>query len=249
MNILGFLNIIFVRIPIVIILGALLKRGSKLVHPTIVILVLINAFLLMPRPYKKSDSFPGEKPCFHNQRIITNAIEMYNIDKDQKMTSLDLSVLLEEKYLKELPQKPIKECEYYSEGDISKDGYIACKRHRSFELICRNQEKEREEEEKTLAYKITNYFPNLNDSLIQLSNNVMEFITRILNWLPFGNIFFFLLLLLYCAIGFTIQTTTMPYLIASIISFFIVLFEYLITVLLVKNKNGLTRNNNKMVSL
>jgi hypothetical protein len=67
--------------------------------------------------------------CLSNIRVITGAIEMYNMDHSQMMTELDLDKLVESHYLKEIPIKPTDKCDYFIVGDILSDGYIACKKH------------------------------------------------------------------------------------------------------------------------
>ncbi len=234
MNILGFLNIIFVRIPIIVLLVALIKKKNRFVHHTIVIMWLINLALLMPPPLRHVHPDASIKTCFSNIRVIDGAIEMYNLDNDQKMTSLDFSVLLKEKYLKELPRKPRSECDYYSEGDLTQGGYIACKKHGSIESSIRKQEKELEEKKKTIDYKLTNTFPNLDEFLKKISDTIMSCFSRVINWLPLGNIAFFIFFAIYCVLGFTIQSTNMPYLIFSLISLIFVLTQYLLTKFLCK---------------
>jgi hypothetical protein len=69
-----------------------------------------------------------QKMCFMTQRLIFGAVEMYNMDNDVKMTSLDIPLLEKKKYIRKIDEK----CEYYSVGDLSKDGYVSCKIHGSF---------------------------------------------------------------------------------------------------------------------
>ena len=64
-----------------------------------------------------------------NVLLIQNAVEMYNMDNDTMMTTLDLKTLVNKHYLRDIPKGPEPDCEYYSTGDLSGDGYIACKRH------------------------------------------------------------------------------------------------------------------------
>ena len=73
------------------------------------------------------------RKCRINMRDINTAIDMYNMDSSIMMeTQLDLPTLIKGKYLRKELEKPTPECEYYIEGDISKDGCIACKKHGSF---------------------------------------------------------------------------------------------------------------------
>ncbi len=79
--------------------------------------------------FKAARNSAREKACFSNQRVLTGAVEMYNMDHDTMMTTLDIDTLVKGRYLKSAPKGPEPECEYFSIGDLSKDGVIACKRH------------------------------------------------------------------------------------------------------------------------
>ena len=80
--------------------------------------------------FKRARDLAREKACFSNMRILEAAIEMYNMDnEDNMMKTLEIEKLLKGKYLIEVPHGPEPDCEYYSVGDMSVDGEIACKRH------------------------------------------------------------------------------------------------------------------------
>ena len=67
--------------------------------------------------------------CHSNIRVLSGGVEMYNMDHSTMMSTLNIDTLIKEKYIKYPPQTPDPECEYYSEGDLAKDGFIACKKH------------------------------------------------------------------------------------------------------------------------
>ncbi len=67
--------------------------------------------------------------CYSNIRVLTGAVEMYNMDHATMMSTLDTDTLVKEHYLKYPPKGPDPDCEYYSEGDLIEDGIIACKKH------------------------------------------------------------------------------------------------------------------------
>ena len=69
--------------------------------------------------------------CLLNQTFISSAIDDYNHDNEDKMmTTLDIPFLLKTKYLS--PDRMLdNNCEYYTEGDLTQGGYIACKIHGS----------------------------------------------------------------------------------------------------------------------
>ncbi len=56
---------------------------------------------------------------------------MYELDNGKEpMTTLDISLLVKWKYLQERDM-PNKDCELYSVGNLTENGYIACKTHGS----------------------------------------------------------------------------------------------------------------------
>ncbi len=69
-----------------------------------------------------------QKECFK----IQQAFDMYNMDNSEIMTYPDIPLLVKKHYLKEEDVLNNK-CEYYAVGDISKDGYISCKTHGSYQ--------------------------------------------------------------------------------------------------------------------
>ena len=239
---LGFLNIIFIRIPILFLYYKLFNIKDSIGHKFYVILLFLslsfyNFLLLVPPPVKRTHIDTREKSCFSNQRVIMGAIEMYNMDNKQMMTSIDFSRLLEGKYLKEIPQKPTNECDYFSEGDLSEDGYISCKKHGSVYLLNKKSEKEseeahriQEEKEKTIPYKVMTFFSSFDGFFINFSNNLLDVFERIIRLLPFwefiGTIIFYSFIF---GFGFTIRTTTLSYLGFSVLTLFLLLYEYFST--------------------
>ena len=69
--------------------------------------------------------------CLLTQTFISSAADMYNNEHEENMmTTLDLAILVEGKYLRP-DYAPTKHCVYYTEGDLTDGGYIACKIHGS----------------------------------------------------------------------------------------------------------------------
>lgn len=71
--------------------------------------------------------------CHSTQRVISSAIEMYNMDHSHYLTALEDKLvrnpgLLIPEYLSS-PIKNTYECKYSSQGDLSKDGSILCSSH------------------------------------------------------------------------------------------------------------------------
>jgi len=76
--------------------------------------------------------------CFANQRVLTGAIEMYNMDNATMKTSLIREdyqpggALIKNGYLQNDLPLPEPGCEYFSSGDLTKDGRIECRIHGTF---------------------------------------------------------------------------------------------------------------------
>ncbi len=81
------------------------------------------------------EATPVETACEHNQRVILGAIEMYNMDHQEMIKTLDDSmvraggVLVKESYLKTPIESPAKDCVYASNGDLSVSGRVTCRVH------------------------------------------------------------------------------------------------------------------------
>lgn len=79
---------------------------------------------------------PGEeaekKACLSNMKYLTGAIELYNFDHSPMLTSIDSStipMLITQGYLKKNITLPTPQCAYYSHGDVSDSGVVACSFH------------------------------------------------------------------------------------------------------------------------
>ena len=108
--------------------------------------IVINVITSLPE--KKFDhSRSREKACFSNIRVISGAVEMYNMDHSVMMTNLDINALVQERYLKSAVTGPEKECEYLTEGDLTEDGYIYCKLHGDIGKLKEKEIQARKEEE------------------------------------------------------------------------------------------------------
>lgn len=68
-----------------------------------------------------------KKSCFSNLRILSGAVEMYNMSNNEKpMTALNIEELVKNHYLMREPEGPMEKCEYYMENNE-----IKCKYHGS----------------------------------------------------------------------------------------------------------------------
>lgn len=75
------------------------------------------------------------KACYSNQRVLTGAVEMYNMDNEKMLLGLNeeiIKILADEKYVRSAPKCP-DGGRYISEGDLSSSGKIKCSKHGSFE--------------------------------------------------------------------------------------------------------------------
>lgn len=95
------------------------------------ILFAVGIIFTMAYPnFKVARTKAREKACFSNIRVLSGAVEMYNMDNATVMKSLDINTLVKQHYIKEVPEKPEPECEYESKGDLSEEnGIIYCKFH------------------------------------------------------------------------------------------------------------------------
>lgn len=83
----------------------------------------------------------GIKGCFGDQRLLIGAIEMYNMDEEHNILSIEhgeIEELINKKYIKNWPSEYMnnesrKKCKYTSFGDLSDNGYIYCEYHGSIE--------------------------------------------------------------------------------------------------------------------
>lgn len=88
--------------------------------------------------FKKARSNAQMAACYANIRILTAAVEMYNMDHPQQAISklsdadgLEGGILLKGKYLSAPIQKADPECAYESSGDLTTGGKIRCRKHGS----------------------------------------------------------------------------------------------------------------------
>ena len=114
------------------------KLFSKLNRSTIINLICVYLcinFMLACTNFGyvcilRSRTSARQKACYSNIRVLQGAVEMYNMDNKTLMTTLDIKKLEEGNYLKPNSiKKPEYECDYFSDGDLSKEGVVACKLH------------------------------------------------------------------------------------------------------------------------
>jgi len=101
----------------------------------LIILAIVGIMTAIAIPNTSRRSRPGharQRACQANMRVIMGAIEMYNMDSNEMMRTLDsetMDRLLSGKYLKSPIIGAEKDCTYSSIGDMSEDGQVACSVH------------------------------------------------------------------------------------------------------------------------
>ncbi len=100
-------------------------------------LIMVSILLAMATPnFEMSRAEARRKSCFSNIRVLSGAIEMYNMDNTSFIsTDLNLKELVKGRYLKSEKNftdpdlLPEKSCEYHIRGDFTQDGLVYCKYH------------------------------------------------------------------------------------------------------------------------
>lgn len=91
----------------------------------------IPAALAIPN-FRKARQQARQKACFANQRVLMGAIEMYNMDHDTMITTIDentMRLLEEGSYLKGKMQMAEKDCYFGATGPLDKNGVVICAIH------------------------------------------------------------------------------------------------------------------------
>ena len=141
---------------------------------------IVNIFSALP-PRKHGHIRSREKACYSNIRVISGAMEMYNMDHDTMMTTLDLNTLQEQNYLKKI-NPPDDGCEYHSQGNFTDNGYVYCSKHGDIEGFTKSKEEEEEIKNSTfldsfiskiwsLEMKIDNFLLSLINPLLNKVNS------------------------------------------------------------------------------
>ena len=233
---LGLLNIVFIKIPSIIIFIniCLLSKNKSLWVSRLFCIFFVNYFCLaiIPEINEKFTTFPtnkSQKACFATMKNFGYAVEMYNMDNNTPMTSLDISVLLKGNYLKDNSEKLTKECDYYSEGDLSKDGYICCRKHGSI-IQLKQEEDERQkrikEKQESLLYKIQNYSSPYDRYIIEIIKSLIDVLNYICIIPLMGPVLQLIVFFATFVLGFTLRLTNLTYLIISIITLLVLISDY-----------------------
>ena len=104
-------------------------KGFRLAELMIVVAVIgVLAAIATPN-FRKARESARDKACMANIRVISGAVEMYNMDNPGMMKQLDLRALLKGKYLKSEVVPAESGCRYMSVGDLSESGEVYCQLH------------------------------------------------------------------------------------------------------------------------
>ncbi|MBQ3643130.1 MAG: hypothetical protein II961_00905 [Candidatus Riflebacteria bacterium] len=112
------------------------KKAKKIYSIlTYIYLVGFLGFLLLgPSPYyvKCGRRSYRDKACYSNIRVITGAVEMYNMDHETFMENLDEDLLVKDGYLKTKQPRPETACNYRG-SDLTGSGTVYCDYHGDLE--------------------------------------------------------------------------------------------------------------------
>ena len=99
----------------------------------VIIIVGILAAIAIPNTSRRGHHRSRVKSCMANMRVLSGAVEMYNMDNNVMLSHFDhdtIQRLIDGRYLKSTvtcPGNPPGE--YCSSGDLSREGVIACSVH------------------------------------------------------------------------------------------------------------------------
>ncbi len=104
-------------------------KGFRLAELMIVVAIIgVLAAIATPN-FRKARESARDKACMANMRVITGAVEMYNMDNQDLMRQLNMDALLKGKYLKSKIVPPEPGCRYLAIGDLSAGGEVYCQLH------------------------------------------------------------------------------------------------------------------------
>ena len=113
------------------------KAKKKSTLSTVLLYIYLIGFiaylLIGPKIYsKKGVGHSKVKSCYSNIRVLQGAVEMYNMDIETMMSTLDQNILIEGKYIKanrELVCPETSKHGTYSGENLTDNGEIICSYH------------------------------------------------------------------------------------------------------------------------
>ncbi len=109
------------------------KTTRKNIITCIVIYCCLNVFTVWSNfgimCIKRDREGARRKACWNNIRLITGAVEMYNMDNSVMMENLDFKTLFNETYIKEEFSFPSYRCYYTSIDNLTDNGFVCCIEH------------------------------------------------------------------------------------------------------------------------
>ena len=98
---------------------------TRFVFSIVITSVVLTFLFLMAMPnYPPLRASRIKDDCFLEIRLLADAVEMYNLDYETKIHKLDdeiIKSLVNNKYLKNIPEPFIEKCKYLSQGDLASD--------------------------------------------------------------------------------------------------------------------------------
>ncbi|PKL45674.1 MAG: hypothetical protein CVV41_01350 [Candidatus Riflebacteria bacterium HGW-Riflebacteria-1] len=108
-------------------------RGFRLGELMVVIAVIAVLAAIATPNFRKAREQARDKACMANIRVLTGAVEMYNMDKTPMMTNLNMELLIKNHFLKSPIIGAEKDCRYVASGNLNEDGQIYCQLHGNLE--------------------------------------------------------------------------------------------------------------------
>ena len=78
---------------------------------------------------KKDREGARMRACWENIKLISSAVEMYNMDNSVMMENLDLQKLNNSAYIHKELSFPYKDCYYTNIDNLTDDGFVCCAEH------------------------------------------------------------------------------------------------------------------------